>query len=148
MWTAEYQAETDVEPEAVWAALRDLHSGVPLSEHSDRFELHGPFAVGTGISVTPQGQDTFSSTIVELTEPEVYADRTVFGDLTLLFRHTLAPLPGGGTAITHRLEIAGAGAETVAPELGPQISEDFPAAMSDLIAAARARRGQRSDARS
>ena len=139
MWTTEYQAEADVEPRAVWAALRDLHSGVKLSENSDSFELHGPFEVGTSISVTPQGQDTFQSKIIELVEPEVYADQTLFGGITLLFRHTLTPLAGGGTSITHRLEIDGPGAETIALELGPQISEDFPVTMDDLIAAARER---------
>jgi hypothetical protein len=136
MWTTEYSAETDATPEAIWSALRDLHSGIKLSDRSDTFELHGPFEKGTEISVTPAGQDTFRSTIIELTEPLVYADQTEFGDLRLLFRHTLAPLTGGGTKVTHRLEIDGPGAGQVAPELGPQISEDFPAAMADLFAAA------------
>lgn len=137
MWSTEYTAETTASPAAVWAALRDLHNGIALSEKSDRFELHGPFVVGTEISVTPQGQDTFRSRITELVENEVYADRTSFGDLTLLFRHTLERLADGGTSITHRLEIDGDGADEAGPELGPQISGDFPVAMDDLIAAAR-----------
>jgi hypothetical protein len=41
--------------------------------------------------------------------------------------------------VTHRLEIDGPTADQVAPELGPQISEDFPVAMEDLFAAARQR---------
>ena len=139
MWTTEYSAESAAAPNAIWAALRDLHSGIRLSGRSDSFELHGPFQKGTEISVTPQGQGTFRSTIVELTEPEVYADQTEFGELTLLFRHTLTPLPGGGTRVTHRLEIDGLGADQVAPELGPQISEDFPVAMNDLFTAAQER---------
>lgn len=144
MWTTEYSAETDAAPTAVWAALRDLHSGAKLSDRSDSFELHGPFAKGSEISVTPQGQDTFRSVIVELTEPEVYADRTEFGDLQLLFRHTLTPLPGGGTKVTHQLEIDGPSADQVAPELGPQISGDFPVAMQDLLTAAQERSVARS----
>jgi hypothetical protein len=136
MWTTEHTATTDAPPAAVWAALHALHTGVALSERSDRFELHGPFAVGTEISVTPQGQDTFRSVIVELVENEVYADRTEFGGLTLLFRHRLAALDGGGTRITHQLFIDGAEADQVGPELGPQIADDFPAAMDELIAAA------------
>jgi hypothetical protein len=139
MWNTEYSAETDVSPQAIWTALRDVHSGVQLSERSDKFELHGPFEVGTEISVTPQGQDMFRSTIIELTEPEVYADQTEFGDLKLVFRHTLAARPDGGTKVTHRLEIHGPSADQVAPELGPQISEDFPAAMEDLFTAAHER---------
>jgi hypothetical protein len=144
MWNTEYSADTEAAPEAIWAALRDLHSGIRLSERSDSFELHGPFAKGTEISVTPQGQDTFRSRIIELTEPTVYADQTEFGGLTLTFRHTLTAQPGGGTKVTHRLEIDGPGSDQVAPELGPQISEDFPAAMDDLFAAARDRNAARS----
>jgi hypothetical protein len=137
MWSTEYAAETDVAPGAVWATLRDLHSGVRLSDASDAFELHGPFAVGTEISVTPQGQDTFRSVIIELEEPKAYADRTEFGGLILTFRHTLHPLASGGTRVTHQLQIDGPDADQAGPELGPQISEDFPAAMADLLAAAK-----------
>ncbi|WP_020662390.1 SRPBCC family protein [Amycolatopsis benzoatilytica] len=134
MWSTDYRAETEASPLAVWAALRALHSGQRLSERSDRFELHGPFAKGTEISVTPQGQDTFRSRITELVENEVYEDETSFGDLRLRFRHTLAVRPDGGTVVTHRLEIDGEGADDTGPELGPQISEDFPVAMRDLLA--------------
>ncbi|MFI5614191.1 polyketide cyclase [Amycolatopsis sp. NPDC051903] len=130
MWTTDYRAETTAAPEAVWAALRALHSGEQLSERSDKFELHGPFAKGTELSVTPQGQDTFRSRITELVENEVYEDETRFGDVVLRFRHTLAPRADGGTLVTHRLEIDGEGGA----ELGPQISEDFPEAMADLLA--------------
>jgi uncharacterized protein YndB with AHSA1/START domain len=139
MWTTQYRAETDAPPAAVWSALRDLHSGIALSENSDTFELHGPFEAGTELSVTPRGQETFRSRIVELVEPEVYADLTAFGELRLLFRHTLTPRPGGGTVVTHALTIDGEGADRVGPELGPQISEDFPAAMGELFAAAQHR---------
>lgn len=142
MWSTEYSAETATEPTMVWAALRDLHSGTPLSDTSDRFELHGPFAVGTEVSVTPQGQDTLRSRIVELVDNEVYADQTTFGELTLRFRHTLTRLGNGGTRITHALAIDGPDADQVGPELGPQISADFPTAMSDLIAAAGSRPAQ------
>ena len=138
MWTIEHTAITDAQPAAIWAALRELHSGVPLGEHSDHFELHGPFAVGTEVSVTPQGQDTMRSVIVELDEGRSYADSTRFGDLTLLFRHTPDALPSG-TRVTHRLEIHGPSADDVGRELGPQISGDFPITMDELLAAARAR---------
>ena len=137
MWSTEYSTETDLEAPAIWAALSDLHHGVALDGNSDRFELHGPFAVGTELMVTPQGQGSFRSTITELTEDSVYADRTEFGGLILTFRHTLAPLAGGGTRVTHELMIDGDDAGTMGPELGPQISADFPEAMNALLAAAR-----------
>lgn len=139
MWTTQYSAVTGAPASAVWSALRDLHSGTPLGPASDRFELHGPFAVGTAVTVTPQGQESMTSEIVELVPERVYADRTAFGGLTLTFRHTLAPQADGGTAVTHTLEIEGEDADAVGPELGPQISGDFPVAMAELLDAARTR---------
>ena len=139
MWTTAYDASTPAPAEAVWAALRDLHSGIPLGPASDSFELHGPFAVGTAVTVTPQGQEPMTSTIVELEPERVYADRTVFGDLALTFRHTLRARTDGGTQVTHALEIDGPGADEVGPELGPQIAGDFPVAMAELLHAAEQR---------
>ena len=135
MWSTEHTAETDLPPAAVWTALRALHEGRISYDGADEYVLHGPFAVGTGISVTPVGQDTLESTIVDLVENETYADETVFGDLTLRFRHTLQPVPTG-TRVTHRLEIDGASADEVGPELGAQIAGDFPESMQHLFAAA------------
>lgn len=136
MWTTHYTATTLARPAAVWDALQALHSGIALGPDSDRFEPHGPFAVGTEITVTPQGQDPMTSTIVELEHHRVYADETVFGPLTLTFRHRLAATAAGGTEVAHELEISGEGADEIGPELGPQISGDFPATMAELFAAA------------
>ena len=136
MWSTQYTVDTTAAPEAVWSALCDLHTGTKLSEESDVFELHGPFALGSEVSVTPKGQDTFHCKIVEFVEGEQYADRTELSGLSLLFRHTLARLIGGGTRITHTLLIDGPASDQVGPELGPQISEDFPSAMDDLVTAA------------
>lgn len=136
MWTTTHTAETTASPGQVWAALTALHSGTPLGPGSDSFELHGPFEVGTTLTVTPQGQDPMTSTITELIPGQVYADQTVFGDLTLTFRHRLTPLEDGGTSVSHTLEITGASADQAGPELGPQISGDFPDAMTELLSAA------------
>ena len=85
--------------------------------------------------MTPVGQDTFESTILELVEAERYADVTAFGSTSLTFRHILVPTESG-TTVMHELIIEGPDADEVGPELGPQISEDFPAAMAELFAGA------------
>lgn len=136
-WTTAHSEQTDLAPAAVWAALQDVHEGRRAAAGGDVFEIHGPFAVGTELSVTPAGQDTFRSTIVELEPEHRYADETTYGDVTLRFTHTLDSVPGGGTRITHTLLISGPAAATVGPELGPQISADFPEAMAGLIETAR-----------
>lgn len=135
MWTTEYTAETSAPPAEVWAALRALHEGRVTYEGADEYVLHGPFAVGTRLSVTPAGQETFDSQIVDLVEGRTYADETNYGGIVLRFRHTLEPVETG-TRVTHRLEIDGDGADQIGPELGPQIAGDFPESMQQLFAAA------------
>lgn len=132
MWQTSCSATTELPVEDVWAALRDVHTGARPSAGGDTFVIHGPYQVGTELSVTPQGQDTFRSVIVELEPNQVYADQTRFGDLTLTFRHRFAPA-GDLVNVTHELVIEGASADQVGPELGPQISADFPDAMQSLF---------------
>ena len=95
---------------------------------------------GTEPSATRGGaQEALTSIIVELVDGAAYAGQTEFNGLTLADRYTLAPLEGGGTRITHQLVTGGPAAATVGPQLGLQISEDYPTAMDKLIAAAAAR---------
>lgn len=132
MWTNEYTATSPLPAAAIWNALKAVHEGRITYEGCDHFELHGPFAKGSRVSVTPVGQGTFESTIVDLVENVTYADETMFGDTNLLFRHILTPVDGG-TRVTHRLEISGPSAAEVGPELGPQISGDFDVTMARML---------------
>ena len=138
MWVHEYTVETDVRPEAIWAVLSDLDQWPRWDTSMERVSLQGPFAVGTRVSMTPQGQEPIVSTIMAITEPEFYADRTDFGPVTLDFSHRLTRLDTGGTRITHRLEITGDSAAELGPQLGPEITGDFPEAMDGLLACAAA----------
>jgi hypothetical protein len=138
MWAHEYAAETAASPEAVWAVLRDLDQWPRWDTSMERVARQGPFAVGTRVAMTPVGQEPIVSTIVAITEPVYYADRTDLGPVTLEFSHTLTRLASGGTLITHRLEITGDGAAELGPQLGPEITADFPEAMDGLLACAAA----------
>jgi Polyketide cyclase / dehydrase and lipid transport len=136
MWTHEHEAETDATPEQIWAVLSDVDHWTAWDTSMETIALEGPFAVGSTISMTPSGQEAIRSTIVEISENERYADETEFGGVVLRFSHTLSPL-GSGTRIVHRLEISGPSADQAGPQIGPSIVEDFPEAMSGLIAYAK-----------
>src|SRR6266536_604198 len=136
MWTHEHVIETDVAPAAIWQVLRDIDSWAAWDTSLEEIKIHGPFAVGTEISMTPKGQDAIRSTITTVQENEVYADETRLDNVILRFSHTLARLASGGTQVRHRPEITGPTADQVGPELGPAITEDFPEAMDALIARA------------
>jgi hypothetical protein len=136
MWFAEHTAVTDLPRDRVWAAVRDLHLGELTYPGSDTFEPHGPFAVGTELTVTPEGQEPIRSRIIELTEGETYADLTELGDVALTFRYRLEDA-AGGILVRYSLTIDGPAADAVGPELGPQISADFPESLAALLAQAR-----------
>jgi hypothetical protein len=136
MWTTSHEGTTTATPEAVWDALAALHSGTKLGPNSDTFELHGPLAVGTTLTVTPQGQEPVQSTIIVCEPGKTYADETVLGDVSLVFRFDFAAQADGTTRVTHTLDVTGPAADQLGPELGPQISADFPATMAELLAAA------------
>ena len=140
IWSADHVAETDATPQQIWAALRSLYTGTKLSERSDSIELHGPFAAGSQLSVTPNGADfVIHCSITEMITDVVYAYRSELNDLLLTSRHLLTRLPNGGTRITHYQEITGPTAATAGPQLGTRITEDTPQAMDDLITAAHSR---------
>jgi uncharacterized protein YndB with AHSA1/START domain len=139
MWEHEHTAATAASPQAVWQVLRDLDRWGSWDTSMEWVRLQGPFQAGSEVVMKPKGQDPITSVIVEATENRVYADQTDMGDVTLRFSHTLEPLEGGGTKVTHRLEITGPAADQVGPELGPAITEDFPEAMDALLARAQSR---------
>jgi uncharacterized protein YndB with AHSA1/START domain len=133
MWVHEHTAETAASPKAVWQVLRDLDQWATWDTSLEWVRLQGPFQVGSQVTMKPTGQDPITSVIVQAAENRVYADQTTLGEVTLRFSHTLQPLAGGGTTITHRLEITGPEADQAGPELGPAITEDFPEAMAALL---------------
>jgi uncharacterized protein YndB with AHSA1/START domain len=138
MWAHEHTGETAASPEAVWRVLRDLDDWPSWDTSMEWVRLQGPFRVGSEVVMKPEGQDPITSVIVEATENRVYADETDLGEVRLRFSHTLAPRSDGGTVVIHRLEITGPAADTVGPELGAAITEDFPEAMAALLARAAA----------
>lgn len=132
MWSHEHIAETALSPERIWAVLSDIDNWAEWDTSLETIELHGPFQVGTAISMTPVGLEPIRSTIVDIVPNERYADETVFAGATLRFSHSLTRLAEGGTRIVHRLDIAG----EAPAELGRAITEDFPESMARLIARA------------
>jgi hypothetical protein len=136
MWAHEHTAETATGPEAIWQVLSDLDQWASWDTSMEWVRLQGPFQAGSQITMKPKGQDPIISVIVQATENRLYADQTDLGEVALRFSHTLQPLAGGGTRVTHRLEITGPAADQLGPELGPAITEDFPEAMDALLARA------------
>jgi hypothetical protein len=133
MWTTEHSIETTASPEAIWRLWSDVATWPEWNEDIEKIEISGPFAVGSTIAMTPIGQDTVELRIAEASEPHLFIDEAEFPDVVVRTVHRIDPVSGDRRKVIYRMEISGPAAGTVGPELGPQISSDFPETLSGLV---------------
>jgi hypothetical protein len=120
------------------AALADVEHRPAWKAGIERIELRGPFAVGSTILMTPPGDEPVELRIAEA-EPELFVDEADGGDFVVRTTHMIEAVGDERSRITYRMEITGPAAETVGPEIGPEISGDFPQVLAALAARAEGR---------
>lgn len=130
----EHTVETAAPPAAVWRLWSEVGRWPEWDASVQSVELRGPFEVGTTGTMHITGQPPIPFRLTEVEPGRGFVDETEIPGGVLRFRHTAVALPGGGTAITHRVEIDGA--EDVAAEFGPQVTEDVPESVAALAALA------------
>lgn len=118
--------------EAIWRLYRDVSTWPSWDPGIEAVELHGPFEPGAEGALTPAGQEPLSFRMIEVTPERGFVDETAVAGAVLRFIHRLLPLDGGGTRITHRVEIDGPAAGEVGPQAGPQITAGIPETMESL----------------
>jgi Polyketide cyclase / dehydrase and lipid transport len=133
MWATEHTAETTAAPEAIWGVWSDVERWPEWNADLERAELSGPFAAGSTITMFPKGQDPIELRVAEASEPETFADQADLGDVVVRTIHGLEPLEGGRVRVTYRMEITGPAADTLGPQIGPEISADFPQVLAALV---------------
>jgi uncharacterized protein YndB with AHSA1/START domain len=136
MWAVEHSVETSATPEQIWRLWADVAGWPEWNGDIERIDLDGPFAAGSRITMTPIGEDPIGLEIAEVAEPELFVDEADLGDIVVPTIHRAERLDTG-TRITYRMEISGPAADTLGPELGPQISGDFPQVLAALVERAR-----------
>ena len=138
MWTYEHSLDTAADPDALFAILRDTRRRPEWNAGVARVDLDGPFATGTtGVMVLPD-QQALRFRLAWVGAGQGFEDETQVPDAGVLVRvrHTLQPLPAGGTRITYRATVEGPAAEALGPEIGPAVTADFPEVMAALAARA------------
>ena len=83
--------------------------------------------------MTPVGQETVELRIAEASAPNLFVDEAHLGDVAVRTFHRIDRLDGERSRVTYRMEITGPTADTVGPELGPEISGDFPKTLAALV---------------
>jgi len=142
MWEYEYRLETSAAPEALWRHWADMASWPQWNDGIETITVDGPFAGGTVFTMTPPGDEPIRMRLTEIKPGESFTDEMDAGDFVVRTEHRLEPAaenpsglrpPGARrTWIVYRTEITGAAAGEVGPELGPQITADFPEVVAAL----------------
>jgi hypothetical protein len=132
MWTTEHSIETTAAPEAIWGLWAEVAGWPDWNADLERAELYGPFAAGSTITMTPHGQEPIELRIAEAVEPELFVDEANLGDVVVRTIHHIEQL-GGRIRVVYRMEINGPEADTLGPQIGPEISADFPQVLAALV---------------
>jgi uncharacterized protein YndB with AHSA1/START domain len=132
MWTAEHSIETSAAPEAVWRAWADVPRWPEWNADLAKAELSGEFATESTIRMTSVDGDVIELRIAEAEEPQLFVDEAALGTVTVRTTHRVEDAGADRRRIVYRMEISGPEADTVGPELGPQISGDFPEVLAAL----------------
>jgi Polyketide cyclase / dehydrase and lipid transport len=133
MWEVEHSIETSATQQAIWRLWADVSGWPAWNGDIERIELLGPFAAGSTIRMTPIGEDTVELRIAESVEPELFVDEADLGEIVVRTIHRAEVLDGGRTRVTYRMEITGPAADTLGPQIGPEISGDFPQTLAALV---------------
>jgi Polyketide cyclase / dehydrase and lipid transport len=133
MWAAEHSVQTTASPESIWRLWSDVSTWGDWNADIERIEISGPFATGSTIAMTPVGQDTVELRITKASKPNRFVDEADLGEVLVTTFHRIEPLDNERSLVTYRMEITGPAADTVGPELGPEISGDFPETLAALV---------------
>ena len=132
MWEYEQSVETTAAPEALWQHWSDMATWPQWNGGIETIDVEGPFAVGTAFTMTPPGDEAIHMRLVEIKPGESFTDEMDAGDFVVRTQHRLEPTASGLTRIVYRTEITGEAADHIGPELGPQITADFPEVLAAL----------------
>ena len=132
MWEYEYSVETTAAPQALWRHWSDMAAWPQWNDGIETIDVEGPFEVGTAFTMTPPGEEPIRMRLVEIKPGEFFTDEMDAGDFAVRTEHRLEPAAGGLTRIVYRTEITGEAAGHIGPQLGPQITADFPEVLAAL----------------
>jgi uncharacterized protein YndB with AHSA1/START domain len=139
MWVAEYSVDINASPEAIFGLFADVSRWPEWNAGTEWVELDGPFGVGTTGRMKVPDQDPLAFRLIAV-GPGGFEDETVVPEagIVVRVRHAIEPLVDGPTRVVYRATIDGAQADELGPQIGPQITGDFPDVLSALKARAEA----------
>ena len=83
--------------------------------------------------MTPIGAEPVELRIAEAVEPELFVDEAELGEIVVRTLHRVERLDHERARVTYRMEITGPAADTLGPQIGTEISADFPQTLAALV---------------
>jgi uncharacterized protein YndB with AHSA1/START domain len=136
VWATEHSVETSASPESVWRLWASVPAWPEWNADVASAELAGEFAEGSTIRMVSHAGDVVELRIADAVEPTRFVDEADFGNVVVRTTHRTESVGAGRIRIVYRMEIDGPEADNVGPELGPQISGDFPEVLAALASLA------------
>jgi hypothetical protein len=142
MWTIEHTRTTSASPARLFEILRDTASWPSWNHNVEWVELDGPFAAGTTGRMKNAGQDEALAFRIAWVGPDTgFEDETPIPEagIVVRVRHAIEGLGHGQSLVRYVLSIDGPAADEIGPQIGPDISADFPEVIEGLVAMAEGR---------
>ena len=139
MWVAEHSIATSASREAILDLFADVTRWPAWNRGTAWVTLDGPFAAGTtGLMKIPD-QDPLPFRLV-VVDADGFEDETPIPEagIVVRVRHTISSARDGRINIVYRATIDGPRADELGPEIGPQVTADFPEVLAALAARAEA----------
>jgi hypothetical protein len=134
MWTKEHTIEATVSPGAIWRRWVDVSRWPDWNADIEQIELHGPFAAGGMIVMTPRGQQSVELRIAETRDGQLFVDEADLDGTLIRTTHRIERLDEERIRIVYRLDASG----PLADQLGAAVSSDFPDTLAALVSHASA----------
>jgi len=127
-WQKEFSIETEASAETIWKLFQDVPGWRQWNAGIESIEIDGPFAQGTWFSMTPPGEETLRSLLIDVRENECFVDETRVGELVVRVAHRIERLGLHRSRVTYAVDAQGQEAAVV----GPMVAADFPEVLSAL----------------
>ncbi|MFC9788299.1 SRPBCC family protein [Rhodococcus sp. NPDC127528] len=133
MWEYEHSVETAATPESIWGLWADVENWGTWNADIAHIEIRGDFTDGTEIVMTPAGAEPVHLHLADVAKNRAFVDEAEIEGLVLRTTHRVETAADGVTRVTYRMEITGAGADELGPEIGPAVTGDWPETMAALV---------------
>jgi uncharacterized protein YndB with AHSA1/START domain len=132
MWSTQASSTSSATPEAIFALYADFANWKRWDTHLIATTLQGAFEAGSVGTLHPVGAPApMPFTLLAVTPNQGFTDSTQLPGASVVFTHTLEPVPEG-TRITHHCEIMGGAWERYVDTLGAGIAERLPSTVAAL----------------